>query len=95
LLAVVGLRVWRCEDCRHRFRARAVPLSLIVYARCPRCENFRLERAPGRRLGGFGAFLVRFFGAHACRCDFCRLTFAAWRPVVRSTAASEVLPDEQ
>jgi hypothetical protein len=95
LLAIVGLLVWRCEDCRHCFRARAVPLSLLWYARCPRCENFRLERVPGRRLAGFGAYRVRFFGAHACRCDFCRLTFAVWRPLFQPASASAVLPDER
>jgi hypothetical protein len=95
LLAIFGLLVWRCEDCRHRFRARAVPLSLVWYARCPQCENLDLERVPGTRVGGFGAFLVRFFGARACRCELCRRNFPSWRPVLRQASASKALEDER
>ncbi len=81
-LTVFGLRPWRCHSCEARFYAgKVLPVSLSVYAHCPRCGRTELEKIAGRLVAsGPVSILKRFLGFAAYRCDPCREKFFTMRP---------------
>lgn len=94
IYAAFGQRCWRCHMCDRRFHARRVAISFALYAHCPRCGNFDLERASRNRVDwGLLISLKRWLGFPSYRCDPCRRKFFSVRPVRRivpSTLPSKV-----
>jgi len=83
-LSVVGVLPWRCSTCQNRFRARRVPVTLILQAHCPRCGNVHLQRISGDRVDeGPLLPLKRMLNLPAYRCDPCRKKFHSMRPHYR------------
>jgi hypothetical protein len=89
MLTFSGLRPWRCRSCEERFYAWQVPMAYSLYAHCPRCGNFDLQRISRDRVDE-GAFrwVERLLGFAAYRCDPCRMRFFSVLPYHR------IVPDE-
>lgn len=82
-LGLFGIRAWRCRECEHRFHGRSVPLRLILYAHCPHCGNFEVQRVARIYVDGWNAWLLRLLHVPALRCDPCRYKFFSIRPLRR------------
>jgi predicted nucleic acid-binding Zn-ribbon protein len=86
----LGIRPWRCRTCGERFYAWSVPVSLVVFAHCPRCGNLRLQRVSRDHAGhGLRLAVAKVLRIPAFRCDPCRLKFFSLRPMIK------VLPTEK
>ncbi len=87
LLTVFGVRPWRCRSCEERFYAWKVPVNYAMYAHCPRCGNFDLQRISRDRVDeGSFLWLRRWLWFSAYRCDPCRARFFSVLPYHRIVA---------
>jgi hypothetical protein len=85
LYGVVGLIPWRCNQCEHRFRARALPLTDWKYAHCSICGNLDLKRISPEHVPGFVGIFGRLLGLPSLRCEPCRHKFFSIRPLKEPT----------
>ena len=84
IFTIFGLRPWRCRGCEERFYAWSVPVSYALYAHCPKCGNFNLQRISRERVDeGSFIWLKRILGFRAYRCDPCRKRFFSLRKLHR------------
>src|SRR5579863_38406 len=80
VVSFAALRPWRCMKCRRRFYAHNVAVDFMRHAHCRKCGNLE-PRYLGKKWVGEGKLrlLLRMPGAHAYRCDDCRLNFHSFR----------------
>ena len=78
--SMIGILPFRCRQCDKRFNAAIWNLTIIHYARCPKCLRMELStwseqyyKAPFRIVAKLR------LGATPYRCDFCRCNFASFR----------------
>jgi hypothetical protein len=89
---LLRLRPWRCQACDLRFHAWTVAIPFALYAHCPRCGNFDLQRIARERVDqGTLPDVKRFLGFPAYRCDPCRQKFFSFLPH-RRIVPSMILP---
>ena len=70
----------RCLDCKHRFIARTLEWSDLVYSRCPICLRQDLNAWSGKTYEPpFWTAVKLAFGAKRWRCEYCRINFASFR----------------
>lgn len=87
LLTGLAMRPWRCRSCQERFYAWTVPVAHALYAHCPRCGNFDLQRISRDRVDeGLFLWLKRLLWFSAYRCDPCRMRFFSVLPYHRIVA---------
>jgi len=78
--SLLGTSALTCADCGARFVARTWHPSWLRFARCPKCLRMDLNLW-GDHMGFQSDFkkLLIHLGAHAYRCEYCRLNFVSFR----------------
>jgi len=74
----LGMRPWRCLNCKRRFHAWAVPPRFALFVHCPRCGNLAPDRFAPSRIDRHKIRALLHFPAY--RCDPCRHRFFSLRP---------------
>lgn len=81
LLSLAGRQVFRCRECRLRFRAQVWRLRDLIYARCPDCFCEALARwSPSHYGVSLWAGFRLLLGAQPYYCARCRRRFVSFRP---------------
>lgn len=81
LRAMFGVHMMRCRSCGIRFRKRTWELSLIWYARCPKCAGLELRNWSEKYYyPPWYKQILCLVGARQQRCEACRHNFVSFRP---------------
>jgi hypothetical protein len=75
MIGIIGLRPWRCRECKARFFAWAVPFSYQKFAHCSQCGNLDVQRISSEMGEGRFGFLFKKLHIPAYRCAPCRNRF--------------------
>jgi DNA-directed RNA polymerase subunit RPC12/RpoP len=79
---LTGVSPLRCGDCGAEFVARVWDLSVLVYARCPKCLRMDLNFWTDEQYWPSSFMKLRIaWGAHRYRCEYCRHNFVSFRPL--------------
>jgi DNA-directed RNA polymerase subunit RPC12/RpoP len=80
LLKVLQFRMYRCRDCKERFKVRTWRLSELKYARCPKCFALDLNRwTPQPDMVANYVSILLHMGANPYRCEYCGRNFLSFR----------------